>query len=298
MRAVALARVALNRSPAAEPVVTLIRPFPENQGIGPLTIPARIPMSCYASRLLRLLVAAGAVLMAACESNQHVAVRVSLPDPTTVETPAAGVGVVALPYDRDSVLASLEARAGSPRPHTAALDSVFARFRDPFTRYTAVSYAESELRDSLRTIQLRLDSLPPTSGDRSQLSAIQRQMTDSLSRITQRSRQARITLDRARTDFLSRSESLRAAVRQWEDSTYRGWDSIVEGLARAQRRQPVTDTTDATGWAQFTLAPGPWWIYAQGWDTSDPNSKWYWNVPADRDTVLLNSRNGKRQPRY
>ena len=260
-------------------------------------MPATISVSCYSSPPLRLL-AAAVVLVAGCESNQHVAVRVSIPDPTTVETPTAGVGVVALPYDRDSVLASLEALAGGPRPHTAALDSMFARFRDPFTRYTAISYAESGLRDSLRTIQLRLDSLTSTSGDRAELSAIRRRMTDSLARITQQARQARVTLDRARTEFLSRSESLRAAVRQWEDSTYRGWDSIVEGLARAQRRQPVTDTTDATGWAQFTLAPGRWWIYAQGWDTSDPNSKWYWNVPADRDTVLLNSRNGKRQPRY
>jgi hypothetical protein len=238
------------------------------------------------------------VLIAACESNENVAVRVSIPDPTTAETPAAGVGVVALPYDRDSVLASLEERAGSPRPHTAALDSMFARFRGPFTTYTAISYAESELRDSLRKIQLRLDSLASASDDRSALTTLQRRLTDSLNRTTQRARQARVELDRARTEFLSRSGSLRTAVRQWEDSTYRGWDSIVEGLARAQRRQPVTDTTDATGWAQFTLQPGRWWIYAQAWDTSDPNSKWYWNVPADRDTVLLNSRSGKRQPRY
>lgn len=248
--------------------------------------------------LLRFLGAAAAVLIAGCDSNEHVAVRVSIPDPTTAETPAAGVGVVALPYDRDSVLASLEERAGSSRPHTAALDSMFARFRGPFTSYTAVSFAESELRDSLGKLQLRLDALSSASPERSALSALQRHMTDSLSRITQSARQARVALDRARTEFLGRSESLRAAVRQWEDSTYRGWDSIVEGLARAQRRQPVTDTTDATGWAQFTLERGQWWIYAQAWDTSDPNSKWYWNVPADRDTVLLNSRSGKRQPRY
>jgi hypothetical protein len=238
------------------------------------------------------------LLIAGCESSQDVAVRVSVPDPTTAETPAAGVGVVALPYDRDSVLASLEARAGNPRPHTAALDSIFARFRGPFTTYTAVSYAESELRDSLRKVQVRLDSMTSASPARAELSAVQRRMTDSLRRVTEKAGQARVTLDRARTEFLAHSESLRAAVRQWEDSTYRGWDSIVAGLARAERRQPVTDTTDATGWAQFTLAPGRWWIYAQAWDTSDPNSKWYWNVPADRDTVLLNSRTGKRQPRY
>ena len=238
------------------------------------------------------------MLIAGCDPSEHVAVRVSIPDPAGVETPAAGVGVVALPYDRDSVLASLEALSGSPRPHVAELDTLFARFRAPFTTYTALSYAESELRDSLRAIQLRLDSLTPESPARSELARLQRRMTDSLDRTTQRARQARTALDRARSEFLSRSENLRTAVRQWEDSTYRGWDSIVGGLARSERRQPVTDTTDATGWAQFTLAPGPWWIYAQAWDTSDPNSKWYWNVPANRDTVLLNSRSGKRQPRY
>ncbi len=206
--------------------------------------------------------------------------------------------MVALPYDRDSVLASLEQRAGTPRPHTAALDSMFARFRGPFTAYTAVSYAESELRDSLQKVQQQLDALPSASPGRSAMVLLQGRLTDSLSRTTQRAQQARRALDRARTEFLSRSESLRSAVRQWEDSTYRGWDSIVEGLARARRRQPITDTTDATGWAEFTLEPGQWWIYAQAWDTGDPNSKWYWNVPANRDTVLLNSRSGKRQPRY
>ncbi len=236
--------------------------------------------------------------VAACDSSNQVAVRVSIPDPSTVETPAAGVGVVALPYDRDSVLASLEARAPTPRPHTATLDSMFVRFRGPFTAYTVVSYAESELRDSLRAVEQRLDSLPSGAPERAGLVARRDRLSDSLSRTSRQARQARGALDRARAEFVSRSESLRAAVRQWEDSTYRGWDSIVEGLARARRSQPVTDTTDATGWAQFTLAPGKWWIYAQAWDTSDPNSKWYWNLPADRDTILLSSRSGQRQPRY
>jgi hypothetical protein len=293
-----LARVVLNKSPTAEPVLTLIRPFPQNLGNGPLTVPVTIPISGNSGRTLLLLCAMATVLFAGCESRQHVAVRVSIPDLTTSETPAAGVGVVALPYDRDSVLASLEERAGTPRPHTASLDSMFARFRGPFTAYTGISHAESELRDSLRRIQLRLDSLPAESRERSELGVVQRRLTDSLEGTSRRVREARVALDRARTEFLSRSEDLRAAVRRWEDSTYRGWDSIVEGLARGPGRQPVTDTTDATGWAQFTLAPGKWWIYAQAWDTSDPNSKWYWNVPADRDTVLLNSRSGKRQPRY
>jgi hypothetical protein len=105
-------------------------------------------------------------------------------------------------------------------------------------------------------------------------------------------------LDRARSEFLNRSDTLRAAVRQWEDSTYRGYDSIVENLAKQTRREPVTDSTDATGWAKLTLPRGRWWIYARAWDTSDPNSEWYWNLPVNGDTLLLSSRTGRRQPKY
>ena len=224
--------------------------------------------------------------------------RVSIPDPASVETPAAGVGVVALPYDRDSVLAGMEAKAPTPRPNTAGLDSIFARFRGPFTAYTAISYAESALRDSAAVLQSRRDSLAPASTERERIEAQLERVTDSLARTSRQAQQARAALGRARTEFVTRSESLRAGVRQWEDSTYRGWDSIVDSLARARRLTPVTDTTDATGWAEFTLAPGEWWIYAQAWDTGDPNSKWYWNTPADRDTILLSSRSGRRQPRY
>jgi len=249
-------------------------------------------------RFLLLLATGMGPVLAACDDSRQVRVRVSIPDPTSVEAPAAGVGVVALPYDRDSVLASLDARARSPRPHTAALDSMFDQFRGPFTAYTAISYAENQIRDSLRLLRARLNSLPSSSSEHSGLSAQDRRLSDSLKRTSRRALQARAVLDEARADFVTRSESLRAAVRHWEDSTYRGWDRLVDSLARARRQAPVTDTTDATGWAHFTLAPGPWWIYARGWDTSDPNSQWYWNLPADADTILLSSRTGRRQPRY
>lgn len=227
-----------------------------------------------------------------------MAVRVSIPDPASTETPAAGVGVVALPYDRDSVLASLEARARSPRPDTAALDSLFARFRGPFTAYTAISYAEGALRDSVRLLRERLDSLPSQTPEYRTMSADYSRMADSLHRIEERAGRARVALDRARLDFVSRSESLRGAIRHWEDSTYRGYDSIVDQLARSRRRQAITDTTDATGWAHFTLPAGTWWIHARAWDTSDPNSQWYWNIPAAADTILLSSRTGRQRPRY
>jgi hypothetical protein len=233
-----------------------------------------------------------------CKSTQNVAVRVSIPGPDSVETPASGVGVVALPYDRDSVLASLEARAGRPRPHTAELDSLFARFRVPFVAYTRTAYAAGKVMDSLILLHAQLDSL---SRDTPQYRALRvhfSRLSDSLAAMDARSKRAQRALSRARSDFVPRSESLRAAIRQWEDSTYLGWDSIVEGLSKRRGLEPVTDTTDATGWARFTLPQGNWWLYARAWDTSDPNSQWYWNVPLRGDTMLLSSRTGRQQPRY
>ena len=227
-----------------------------------------------------------------------MAVRVSIPGPDAVETPASGVGVVALPYDRDSVLASLEARAPSPRPHTAEMDTLFARFRGPFIAYTTTAYAAGKLRDSLAELRDRLDSLGRGTPQYQSLHASLSSLSDSLASIESRGERARAALSRARADFVSRSETLRTAMRQWEDSTYRGWDSIVEKLAKARGLEPATDTTDATGWARFTVAPGKWWIYARAWDTSDPNSEWYWNVPVNGDTVLLSSRTGHQRPRY
>jgi hypothetical protein len=149
-------------------------------------------------------------------------VRVSIPGQDSLETPAAGVGVIALPYDRDSVLASLEARAPTPRPPTAALESLFAKFRGPFTTYTNTSYAAGKRRDSLSQARRQLDTLSPQAP---QYRLLQRQvqlLSDSVAATNARATRARVELDRARSQFVSRSETLRARGRDWEDSTYRG----------------------------------------------------------------------------
>ena len=215
----------------------------------------------------------------ACERPRHVAVRVSIPGPDSVETPVTGVGVVALPYDRDSVLRQLEARAPTSRPDTAPLESLFAAFRGPFTAYSAVTLRLGKLRDSVAEAKAGPDSL---------------RLADSLRATEARAERARAELDRARRDFVGRSDSLRRRMRQWEDSTYQGWDSVVQGLARRSGRTAVTDTTGSQGWAHLKLAPGRWWIYARSWDAEDPNAEWYWNTPVTKDTLFLSSRTARR----
>ena len=245
--------------------------------------------------LLGVCLAAGLV---ACGRQRDVSVRVSIPGSDSLETPAAGVGVIALPYDRDSVLAGLEAKARNPRPATAALDSLFARFRGPFTSYTSITYAAGKLRDSLTLIRRQLDTVSHQSPDYRSLHRQWLLLRDSVAAVDTRAERARRALDQARANFLSRSESLRARMRHWEDSTYQGYDSIVENLTLRRHQDAVTDTTGPTGWAHLSLGPGSWWLYARAWDTSDPNAEWYWNIPVTDDTLLLSSRTGRRRPRY
>ena len=234
----------------------------------------------------------------ACERSRDVSVRVSIPGPDSAETPVTGIGLVALPYDRDSVLSALEARAKTPRPGTAELDSLFGAFRGPFTAYSSATYRVNQLRDSIADLKSQLDSLPRNSPDYSKFYARFGRLSDSLSAAQRRSQEARTALDRARAEFVDRSDSLRTLIRHWEDSTYRGYDSIVRNLVMRRGRDPVTDTTGADGWARLHLRSGTWWIYGRSWDATDPNAEWYWNLPVKGDTVLLSSRNGRRQPRY
>lgn len=196
-----------------------------------------------------------------------------------VETPASGIPVTAAPYDRDSIITALERAQGSPRPHTAALDSLFADFRGPFLAQVRARRAETAVRDSVER------GLLP----RAALDAASARVVDS-----------RPALESARATLASRGDSLRSAIRAWEDSTYRSFDSAAKSLADRARRKLVVDTTDADGYATLRVpaSEATWWLSAGAWDVTDPNMSWYWNVKADRDTVLLDSRSGRRRPRY
>lgn len=216
--------------------------------------------------------------MAGCSGPRDITVRVTVPDLEGTESPASGVPVVAVPYDRDSVIAALEAAQSSPRPHTDTLDALFARFRGPFIDHFRAGQALSAVRDS---VERGLAS------------------EGALAAATSRAEQTRAALDAART-ALAAGDSLRADVRSWENSTYASFDSVVKALSERARRKPVVDTTDATGRAELRLpaSDSEWWLTARSWDVTDPNSSWTWSVRVDADSVELNGSNGRRRPRY
>jgi len=238
------------------------------------------------------------LLAAACDRQRTVTVVASIPGLDSAGTPMPGFSFVVLPYNRDSLIAGFEARAAAPRPATAQLDTLFAKFREPFRAYTGLVAEIDRLNDTLAALKAGLDGMSRTSPEYQASYATWGVLRDSIRSLDRDAARARADLDAARPQFLARSESLRAAVRDWQDSTYRGYDGAVDSIVRATHRQPVADTTDASGVAQLTLRGGPWWVYSRSWDPADPNAEWYWNVPVTSDTVRLNAATGVNRPRY
>jgi hypothetical protein len=221
-----------------------------------------------------------AFVVAGCDSGRTVAVRVSIVGPDSAESPVPGVVLTAVPFDRDSIFRALEARAGTPRPHVAELDSAFAMYRGPFVALASAGEAATALRDSLA-------AGGDTAALRARLTAAETRVAD-----------ARRALDGVRSANDARVDSLRRSVVQWENSTYRDYDSIATTRLRLTGRDVRGDTTGADGWTRVHVPAGRWWIYGTSWDVTDPNRYWYWNVPVTGDTIRLTSHNGVQRPRY
>lgn len=235
--------------------------------------------------------------LAAC-GGRDVEIKVAIPGPDSVDTPVAQLGLVALSYDRDSVLAALEARSPRPEALTRQLDSLFALFRVPFAAYARAAYEVQTLERSLARIKERLDSLPRGGAAYDSLYRQFAAGSDSVERARERRDQTQRTLAVARNRLGAPMDSLRTLMARWEDSTYREYASITKQLSSGLGREPVADSTDAWGKATLRLPAGDWWIYAQSWDAWDPNSKWYWNVPVTGKRVVLDRSTGRRVPRY
>lgn len=238
------------------------------------------------------------LVLVGCGGPRRVAVRILVPDLNGVETPLPGVEVAALPYDRDSVLAALESRAASEKPHTRELDSLFQAFRAPFLAFARAAWQweqASRLRDSLALLRARSTAGSPGA---SELAQRLRSLEDSLQRLAPVLKHGREELATARDSLWPRIAELQRDVRRWEVSTYAGYDTIVRGFVRDRWRIGLADTTDARGWASLELSAGRWWLYARSPDPQDPNAQWYWNIPAAGDTVLLHPATGRHLSRY
>lgn len=237
-------------------------------------------------------------MLAACQGTTRVHVRARIPAADGQLEPAPGVALVALPYDRDSIIAALAAKAASPRPDVASLDTLFARFQRPFAAYAVAAERAARLQDSLGRIKATLDTMPRRSPAYRMLYGTFVTLGSERATADRQRDSLQQALKRARAAFGAPSDSTRMALRAWEDSTYGDYEKITQELTRNAGRQPQADTTGVDGSVTLVLKGGRWWIYARTWDALDPNAEWYWNVPVKGDSITLSPENARRRPRY
>lgn len=238
------------------------------------------------------------LVLAACNSTRQVAVQVLVPDLAGRETPLPGAVVAALPYDRDSLIETMERRAPSGRPHTQALDSLFQAFHGPFLDMSRAAWLVEQTGRRLDSVTAALSAVPAGSPAALELGAMRKDLTDSLTRQNTGMERTRSALGAARDTLWPSIERLREEARAWEHTTYAGYDTLTRSQTTGRMRMISSDTTGATGWATLRVNKGIWWIHARSTDPQDPNFEWYWNVPLVGDTVRLSPATGRHRPRY
>jgi hypothetical protein len=183
----------------------------------------------------------------------------------------------------------MENAATTPRPSTEALDSLFQVFREPFAESTRFA----TLTDQMRLAVQEAESDPARAGEVAAL-------RDSLQVLEARQAEASRRLTLVRNEVGPRIDSLRTIMREWEAEAFRGWAEVTQSLTSGRLAPGITDTTGQDGRAELSLPPGSrsWWVYARSFNSGDPHSEWYWNLPASGPTMILDTSTARLRPRY
>lgn len=192
-----------------------------------------------------------------------------VPDPAGGTTPAAGITVVALPFDPDSALSATALRTARPHISLAEFDSLRALFRGPFDSYQATERAYESAKAAHH---------------------------DTLALAALREAAARL-VHLAGETVLPRLTALNDSLAAWEKDTYTGWDSLRDSWTAPRRGLRLVDTTRADGSIHLRLDRKRYWLWARADDPADPFSTWTWSVRVDRDTLLLAPPNARSGPR-
>jgi hypothetical protein len=239
----------------------------------------------------------GLLILTGCGPRETV-IRVAIRDLDGRRAPVAGLPLVLLPYNRDSILALLLARGPARRPETRQLDSLFAIFRTPFIALTRETDRARQLRDSLAALRQRIDAEPRSTRTYRTLYLAYATTVDSLTAVEHRAAEASRLASAAMKRVGPRIDVLRRAMTRWEDSTFRSYDSVIATLTARLGRTRLNLVTGADGRLAKRLPPGPWWVYARAPDPADPNAAWYWNLPLRGDSFDLDPSSAEHRPCY
>ena len=237
-----------------------------------------------------------ALLLAPACHPYETRVSVWAPGVDSLPSPVAHLPVVFLPYDRDSILRTLEAKA-SPRPLQRELDTLVALERAPLAGYLHASWRADSAHRLMAAMRTVMDSAPRNSAAYEDAYLRFSALADSIPRLDRAKTDAGARLGRSDPRVTARLAAVRAAIHRWEDSTYRDYGPTTTAIARTLGRAPISATTDDVGTAAAALRTGAWWVYARAPDVNDPEREWYWNARVRGSLVRLDRTNATHRIR-
>ncbi|MEX1258335.1 MAG: hypothetical protein WEG36_12020 [Gemmatimonadota bacterium] len=219
------------------------------------------------------------LVLSACGSGQvAVTAELDLPDPETgdrIVRPLTDLRVQLLPFDRDLIFDSLSAAAPSPEPQ---LPAALAAKRDSIAEarqtWTEAEGAWLAARDRLQEIQ---DEITQFSRAEAQYRILVQEFDREEARANQAERvkdEAFESFDRMQREAFAELEQFSASVMAWEDEAFADWELVVAARLNASGLEILTDTTDASGAAFFSVSPGDWWVHAR---QPEATHELYWN---------------------
>ncbi|MGH7590796.1 MAG: hypothetical protein ACREL2_05110, partial [Gemmatimonadales bacterium] len=142
-------------------------------------------------------------------------ISVWAPGLDSLPSPVAHLPVVVLPYDRDSILGVLAARA-TPRPRQRELDSLVTLARAPLLAYLQASWRADSAHRLLAAARAVMDSTPRNSDTYQAAYARFSVAADSLPRLDRAVATAGARLERSDPRVTARLAEVRAAIHNWE----------------------------------------------------------------------------------
>ena len=181
---------------------------------------------------------------------------------------------VALPYDPELILDSLERASSEPRPQFPELEAELMGFQrsnpDSIAEFRAgwidTRNEVARLADSLNEIGRAAPGYAAAYARFRAAYAVLARTEAGL----EREMRNELAEDR---ELARRAAAAADSVRRWERKAYRDFAHLTDAF------DEVRVTTDGTGKARVELATGRWWIVAHAADRENPFLEFSWNIP-------------------
>ncbi len=218
--------------------------------------------------------------------------------------PVTEARLVAVPFDPDRILDSLDSMADTPRPTFDSLEAAILAF-EPSDENAAgeIDAPWLALRDTVSALSDTLSGMDRRSTEFAQVYDRFRALYARYTVSTAERDRARRALDGDDVRLVRWAQAAADTLRAWERTAYAGYDDAVAASIIAAGRPAHETITDSHGEARLTLEPGRWWLVVRAPDPENPFLQYYWNVPVRASRWLsaivpLTERNGTRRWRH